>query len=201
VGATSDEVILALPESFEPVRHVRSTLLISSVASICAAGYENAYFGVLPTHLHPVVRNAVAGAWLPIDVAMAHYEACGNLGLSRDAIVRIGRSIGERVQGTLLGTAVRMAKEVGVSPWTVMPQFQRFWSRAYDGGALAVYKIGPKEARIEAQKVAPLDTPYFRTAICGLAAGVLELFCTRAYMHERPGPRAPGTGAFRIQWV
>lgn len=201
MAPSQEEVILALPERFEPVKHVRSTLLLSSVASMTAAGYRDAYFEALPKELHATIRDAVAGVWLPVEVAMAHYQTCSSLGLSRDTLIRLGRTVGEKTQGTLLGTAVRMAREVGVTPWSVLPQFQRFWNRAYDGGGLAVYKLGPKEARIEAYKAAPFDTPYFRAAICGLAPGVLELFCTRAYMHERPGQRAPGSGVFRIQWV
>jgi hypothetical protein len=201
VGAPPGEVILALPDRFEPVTNVRSTLLIASIASVTAAGYGDAYFAALPERYRGVVRDAVAGAWLPLDVAMAHYQACSAIGLSRDALARLGRTVGEKTQGTLLGTAVRMAKEVGVSPWSVLPQFQRFWNRAYDGGGIAVYKLGPKEARLEVHKAAPLDTTYYRAAICGLAAGVLEFFCTRAYVTERPGPRVPASAIFRAQWV
>ena len=31
-----------------------------------------------------------------------------------------------------------VAKEAGVSPWTIFPQFQRFWSRGYDGNGVAL---------------------------------------------------------------
>jgi hypothetical protein len=201
VVATPGDVILALPERFEAVVNVRSTLLIASLASITAAGYADAYFAALPAQYHATLRDAVAGVWLPVDVAMAHYTACSALGLPREALARLGRTVGERTQGTLLGTAVRMAREVGATPWTVLPQFQRFWNRAYDGGGIAIYKLGPKEARVEVYKTQPLDTTYYRAALCGLAAGVLELFCTRAYVTERPGPRAPASAVFRAQWV
>lgn len=201
MGATAAEVILALPERFEVIANVRSTLLIASVASITAAGYADAYFAALPTQFHATLRDAVAGVWMPVEVAMAHYSACSAIGLPREALARIGRTVGEKTQGTLLGTAVRMAREAGVTPWTVLPQFQRFWNRAYDGGGIAVYKLGPKEARLEVYKAPPLDTTYYRTALGGLAAGVIELFCTRAYVHERPGARAPASAVFRAQWV
>jgi hypothetical protein len=197
----SEEVLMALPSSVAPLSAVRSTLLLSSLAAMTERGYDGSYFAALPPEHHETVRSAVVGAWLPVDVAIAHYTACSGLGLTHEAIVRIGRSVGEKVQGTLLGTAVRAAKEMGVSPLTVIPQFPRFWARAFQGGGCCATRIGPKEVRIEAHKTPLIDIPYHRSALCGLVIAVLEPFCTRAYMSERPGGRAPGSAAFRIQWV
>jgi hypothetical protein len=201
MGAPAEEVLMALPASYEPVTAVRSTLLISSLATLTEQGHAAHYFAALPPKYHDVIRSAVAGAWLPLDVGVAHYTACAALGLPHEAVVRIGRGVADKVRGTLLGTAVRMAKEVGITPANVIAQFPRFWARAFQGGALCASKIGPKEVRIEAHKSAILDTSYFRSSLCGLAMGVLEPFCTRVYMVERPGPRAPSTGIFRIQWA
>jgi hypothetical protein len=183
------------------VSAVRSTLLISSLATLVDHGYEARYFAALDPKFQEVVRSAVAGAWLPVEAALAHYRACAALGLSHEGAVRIGRGVGEKVRGTLLGTAVRMAKEMGVTPAHVIAQFPRFWARAFNGGALCAYKIGPKEVRIEAHKTVLLDVSYFRSSLCGLAMGVLEPFCSRVYMVERAGGRAPSTGVFRVQWA
>jgi hypothetical protein len=201
MGASPGDVLIALSGTFEPVSAVRSTLLISSLATLTEHGYDAPYFAALPPKLHPAIRNAIAGSWIPLDVAVAHYTACVAIGLPHEAIVRIGRSVGDKVQGTLLGTAVRMAKEVGVTPLTVIPQFPRFWARAFQGGAICGFKIGPKEVRLEAHKTALLDQPYFRSSLIGLVTGVLEPFCTRVYMTERPGARPTSSAAFRVQWV
>jgi hypothetical protein len=192
---------MALPATLEPATAVRSTLLLSSIAALTEAGYGELYFKALPVEYHFTLRNAVVGSWIPIAVGMAHYSACVSLGLSREAIVRIGRSVGDKVKGTLLGTVARMAKEVGVTPLNVIPQFPRFWSRAFNGGGCSAHKVGPKEVRIEAHKAEVLDSPYFRSSLCGLAMGVLDPFCTRAYMVELPGPRPPMTAIYRIQWA
>ena len=54
---------------------------------------------------------------------------------------------------------------------------------------------------LETQKCALVDSDYFRLALCGLATGVLDLFCTKSYMTERTAKRTPGHAAFRVQWV
>ena len=200
-SAPSGELLIALPTPCEPVKAVRSTLILSSYTSLVAEGHVERYFTALAAEHHAAVKNAVAGAWLPADVANAHYAACSSLGLSHDAVVRLGRAVGQKVNGTLLGTAVRMAKEMGVSPLTVVPQFPRFWGRAFQGGGICAFKTGPKEVRFEMHNAAVIDYPYFRSAICGLLMGMLEPVCQRVYMIERPGPRAPGMGIFRLQWV
>ena len=133
--------------------------------------------------------------------AIAHYEACDSLGLPNETIVTLGRVTAEHMKGTLLGTVVRMAKGAGMTPWTVMPQFPRFWSRAYEGGAMAGYKLGPKEARLELQKTAVCESRYFRLALCGLAMSVLDMFCAKSYVQELPGKRPAGGALLRVQWA
>jgi hypothetical protein len=196
------EVIMPLPASFQPLKSVRSTLIISSYGTMRDQGYGKAYLEALPAQYHRAVLDAVAGVWLPVDVALAHYNACGMLGLAPDAQIAMGRKVGERMHGTLLGTVVRMAKGAGVSPYTVIPQFQRFWDRAFDGGGLHATKVGPKEVHIGVEKAAIADSSYWRSALCGLAMGVLDLFCQKSYMQELGAKkRVPGCVSFRIQWA
>ena len=195
------QVVLALPASFEPVRHIRSTLLMSSYGSIRDAGYDAQYRVALPKEYHATIFQLVAGMWIPIEIAVAHYTACAALGLPHDVQLALGRDAGEKIRKTLLGTAVRMARDAGVTPWSVIPHFQRFWNRAFDGGGLFVEKRGPKEAYMEVHKSAQADCVYWRAALSGLAVGLLELFSRKAYMQEVTRRRVPGYAAFRVQWV
>jgi hypothetical protein len=202
VGAESQEVILPLPPAFGPLKGIRSTLLISSYAAVRESGRGDAYLAVLAQSYRKTIVEAVAGTWIPIEVAVAHYDACNSVGFTTEEQVKIGRQIGERMHGTLLGTVVRMAKEAGVTPWTVIPQFQRFWNRAYDGGGIYAVKVGPKEVLISVQKAVIADCAYWRSALCGTTMGVLDLFCRKSYMTERTAKgRVSGSATFRIQWV
>jgi hypothetical protein len=195
------EVVLALPERFERVRHIRSTVLMSSYAAIRDGGYDAPYREALPKEHHAVLVEAVAGMWIPIEVAVAHYQACAALGLSHDVQLALGRDLGQKIRGTILGTAVRMTREAGVTPWSVMPHFQRIWNRAYDGGGLYIERRGPKEAHMEVHKAAQAGCAYWRTALCGLCVGIIELFARKAYMQETTRKRPPGFASFRVQWA
>ena len=39
--------------------------------------------------------------------------------------MEIGEAVGERIQGTFVGTVVRRARTVGLSPWVMVPHFER----------------------------------------------------------------------------
>ncbi len=135
-------------------------------------------------------------------MAFAHYTACDTLGISSEQQITMGRRVGDRIQGTVLGTVVRMAKEAGVSPLTVLPHWQRFWNRVFDGGGLYANRHGPKEVEMGAHGVLLMDCSYFRVAVRGLMMGMLDLFCRKAYVREQDvSRRKPGCAKFRIQWV
>jgi hypothetical protein len=196
------EIIMPLPAQFAACKNVRSTLLVSSYGAIRDAGYSKQYLLALPQKHHATILEAVAGVWLPMEVALAHYEACGMLGMTHEQQINMGRQVGERMRGTLLGTLVRMAKEMGANPITVIPQFQRFWTRAFDGGGLHASKVGPKEVHRGCELVALAECSYWRSALAGLAMSVLDMFCQKSYMQERVvKKRVPGSVLYRVQWA
>jgi hypothetical protein len=195
-----EEVILPFPARIEPVREVRTTVIVTSIAVLRSTGHFDQYAESLPPEVRDVIVHSVAGAWIPIDLALVHYGACDALGLQPDEIAALGRTVFDKVGGTLLGTMFRMAREVGASPWTVLPHLQRFWDRAYRGGGLCITKTGPKEARGEVQQARICDSIYYRNALRGLLSGVLELFCQKAYV-TITRDRRPAGATFRMQWA
>jgi hypothetical protein len=201
VPLSDEDVILALPEPVVPARHARSTVLLSSIAGIRETGRYDDYVNLLPVAHRPMLLSAVVGSWVPMNVAMAHYEACDALGFMVEQQLANGRSTFDKTRGIFMGTMLRMARESGVTPWNIIPYFQRFWERGYDGGGIRAIKLGPKEARIDVVQVPLLECRYYRNALRGLLHGIFELFCTKVYVTERPGTRAPGSALLRAQWV
>ncbi len=194
------EVILPFPAHVQPVRAIRSTVIVSSFAVLRENDLFDAYAAALPGEKRELLVHLVAGAWIPLDLGLLHYAACDSLGMPHDTIAQFGRGVFDRVRGTLLGTTVRMAREAGVTPWTVFPHLQRFWDRAYQGGGLSVTKMGPKEARGEVVQARMCDSIYFRHALRGLLGGVLELFCQKAYVSILQ-TQAPASVAYQMQWA
>jgi hypothetical protein len=197
----ASDIVLDFPQPIVTPRHIRSTIVLSSIDSIRGAGHEEAYFAALAPEARETIVTSVVGMWLPIAIGHAHYRACGALGLSAETEVQLGRGTFGRSKGLLLGTAVKLATGAGVTPWTVFPLFQRFWLRAYDGGALRVVRVGPKEADVELVAFPIVESRYYRHAVRGLLCGVVELFCGKAYVKERSVSDPKTAITFRVQWV
>ena len=200
-------MILTLPPRLGPTRHMRSTILLGSMASLRKAGHFERYQAALAAQHRSTLLDAVAGVWVPIDATLAHYRACESLGLTADAVIELGRSTFRSAEGTLFGAVVRLAKGAGVTPWTVLPQFQRFWDRVADGGGVRVSELGPKDARLDLVQCSIAESPYFRYAMRGVVGAVLQMFCSRVYVQETSDPqhpqraRTPGTMSVRAQWA
>jgi hypothetical protein len=182
-------------------RHIRSTVLISSRAALQAAGRFEAY----EAHFSPAQRteltHAIAGTWLPFELAFAHYSACEALALPESEQIRMGRKTGDRVNGTLLGTIARLARSAGVTPWTLIEQLPRFWSRGFDGGEVQQVRLGPKEARITIAEQPLLRFRYFRYGLAGTAEMQLSPFCTRAFVRVEGFDARSFATAYRYQWA
>jgi hypothetical protein len=195
------ELVLAFPEPIIPLGKVRSTFVIGSIDTMRATGHYDSYVAQLAPADRDTLLAAVPATWLPVAIAAAHYRACDALGLpSSDAASR-GRAALERLGGLVYGTAVQMAKQAGATPWIVLPALQRFWSRAYDGGGIAVYKLGPKDARIDLVACALCQVPYYRHALRGLLEGLTSLFAGKLYLREARQPAGPDSASYRAQWA
>ena len=197
------EVIVAFPVPRAHVpkaRAYRSTWILSSIGALKQYGYYDRYLKLVAREHHEDIFSLVAGVWVPIPLARVHYQACDDLDLPVSEQIARGRAVGDRAQGTMLSTGVRMAKAAGVTPWTILPQYPRLWHRGVDGGALAVFKLGPKEARIEIVGCALFELGYFRAAFRGVLQGMAGLFCRSSFIHDVP-TRARDEATFRFQWA
>jgi hypothetical protein len=194
------EVVIPFPpESIAPATAFRSTWIVASLQSLRERGHFDRYVSLLKAHRETIVE-CVAGTWLPIAVARAHYEACDALALGMEEQLAMGRAVGGRSQGSILATVAKAARGMGVTPWLIIPQFDRLWRRASNGGAVQVTKLGPKEARAEFVGCNLFDVAYFRQAIRGVLLNIGDLYCQRPYIHDLPG-RPSGGAAFQLQWV
>jgi hypothetical protein len=198
-GLGAEEVILAPPDLVRPMTHARSTILIGSLAAIQASHGER-YAAALSPKAREVLLHLVAGTWVPVDLALEHYRACETLGLPLDEQLANGRETFARAGATIFGTMTRMAREVGVTPWTLLPHMQRFWDRGYDGGGISVIKTGPKDCRVEATAIPLFRSPYYRVAVRGVVWSVFELFSRKVFVSERKS-RSPDAIVLHAQWV
>ena len=192
----------ASPQRLGIATRVRTTLIVSSLQSLRKRGLHDRYLELLPTEHHGVMRSMIAGQWVPMRVAEAHYEACEALGLDRREVNAIGREVGDRIEGTFLATMVRMAGTVGATPWTALSYVDRLYDRIFAGGGGAgVYKLGPKDAEAHFVGVPVCRTAYFRIAMAGVFEVGAELFCTKAYAKEVPAQTTSVGAVLHVAWA
>ena len=196
------EVFVPLPaplERIETVRAVRSTLLSGSIQALRARHLYDEYFRVLPSQHHDAIRSMVAGVWIPIELARAHYDALDRLLPDENQQVEMGRDVADRIHKTILATVAKAATGAGVTPWIGLGALPKLWERTFVGGAVGVTKLGPKDARIDMVRLTLLDTSYFRHAFKGVLSAGIELFCRRVFITGLP--RRGDVFSFKASWA
>lgn len=180
---------------------MRSTILIASVSNIKSVGVFDTYARHVPSRHHAHLFDTVAAEWVPLEAASAHYAACDALTLTAEQQLEMGQRTVERIGQLIIGTAIKLATQAGATPWSLFPHVQRYWMRADDGGGIAVYKLGPKEARLDLVEFPLCESPFYRRALTGWVGKLAGLFCTKMYVHEKKGPDGPHSLTLRAQWV
>jgi hypothetical protein len=180
---------------------VRSTLIVSSIQTLRRHGLFDRYNAELSPEGRQDLLSLIAGVWIPIDLALTHYAAVDRLGLQATAIEEIGAEVAERINKSILATLVRASRQVGASPWTALAQVHRLRDLTWKGSDIAVWKLGPKEARFDwiGQPLAAI--PYFVTSFGGYLRTLVQLFASKAYTRLASEPNPRGEIRYRISWV
>jgi len=184
-----------------PTARFRSTWLVASQNALRDCGFFDRYLELLPPAHREALMTPVVGMWLPNDVVVAHYEACDRLGLTSAERDAIARALVRPGTSTLFSVTGHLARQVGVTPWTPLAYSRRLWDRLCEGGAVVVYKEGPKEVRVELLGLTLAHIPYFRLTLRELALSVGKLFCSTLYVKEIYDEAQPNTLVFRGSWV
>ena len=204
MGLRREEVVLPfrVPRERVPDAHlVRSTWLSSSILALRERGDYERYLALLEPEYRAQIVGSIAGVWLPTEVALAHYRACEALGLSDEEICSRSAQVTRRVHQASLAVALRLAREAGVSPWTLYAQLDRAWDRVWQGGGIAVTKLGPKEAGIEIIRWRCAGIPYCRTAMPAVLLAITQMFCNKAYVKDVTRTRFEDSLVLRCSWA
>jgi len=200
----AEETVLAFPSARDRVpvaTHVRSTLLTASQKALRQRGQFDRYVELVAAPHRDALLGMIAGVWMPIDVCVAHYDACVALDLAPSDVMAIGGEVEKNVERTVLSVLSRAATEAGATPWLPLSNIGKLWSRVWIGSGIAVYRTGPKDARIEIAGWPLAPNAYMRTAIRGIIPSLVEMFCKKSYVREVPEHLGALTCSFRVAWV
>ncbi len=192
-----DTPMAALRTDVVPCSRVRSTVIVSSIHALRAAGHYDAYAARVDPGVRERLVTLGAPTWLPVDLARAHYTACDALRLPGDEVRRISGALAP-VHASGVDVLIRAARVGGLSPWAIFTRAPRYWERMYEGGALVVHEDGPKDARLVVLGQPLAEVGYWRTGFAGILCALADALSTRAYVKETPGPQSVSYG---ISWA
>lgn len=180
----------------------RSTWITASQGTLRSRGLRERYEALVAPEHRDVLLNIIAGEWLPMAVARAHYTACDRLGLRTDELLEIGSEATRKANKTHIAFVARMAQVAGATPWTMLAQTPRIIARSFrGGGAIAVARLGPKDARLEIVGFPVAGLRYLRVTMRTIVGGMVELFCERAYVKDIAALCDERVLAMHISWV
>jgi len=179
------ETLTEFSHPLEPVTAVRSTLITSSLASLRNRGLFDRYDALQRSPHREMILSSVAGAWLEVDVALAHYQACDALNLSSDEQLAIGKDVSKRIHETFLRWIFTAARGVGVTPWVLLRKGDSLQARLHRGGGLRLTRISENVARVEIALSPLLEIPYFRNALLGMYVAGVELLASNVTARSR----------------
>jgi hypothetical protein len=197
-----EECIVPLPgprHTIPIVTGFRSTWVISSRESLQVAGLEERYLENLRQHRDEVLSCSPNG-WLPIRVARAHYRACDAIGLTSQEITAIVRGPKSGKRKAWHTKFVLGAAGPSGTPWDPLARLDRMWLASANGGALTVFRVGAKQARIECLGCELFDIAYFRYAMRTVYLSMLEQFGGTAVVRVGAPPKS-GECQFHLQWA
>ncbi|HEY2517254.1 MAG TPA: hypothetical protein VGI39_40555 [Polyangiaceae bacterium] len=199
------ELFVPFPDSMRTAPEttaVRSTTIIVSRQGIEDRGHFGEYKKHLPADSEAELEAAVAGIWLPIQLAIDHYVACDRLQLGVLAERELGGLAVRKLGDTVMGTITKGFGSAGiVSLWDVLRRYSLFFSANFRGGGSRVWKVGPKDAILEICGFPLARVPYLRHAYGGLLSEGARFLVTTSHVAEVPRLCTPTTLGFRVSWV
>jgi hypothetical protein len=180
---------------------IRSTLLVSSQQSLRARNVYDRYLDLVDPRHHAAVSELVVGVWTPIDVAIAHYDACDRLGLSTEELISIGRDVETRLSRSILLNLAHVARDVGIGPMAALSQAPKFWARTFVGSEVCLERLGPKDARFSIAGFPFAHIPYNRVTFRGILESLVAPLCQRAFVRDAPESKGPLRIGWRIAWA
>jgi len=203
-GTFDVEVILDYTSPSGPnATHMRGTLLVNSLDNLRALGVYERYLELLPRSHSDVIPYTIAASWIPIELALVHYETCEGLGLDEVQLKQVGEMMAKRVADTFLNTVLRATRNAGVeSIWLALSHNHRLLERMYQGGGMTILRTGPKDLIMENTGLPIVTSRYWRAAYVHYMNAICSMFTKVTYVKlARPRVPHPHSVAIAGSWV
>jgi hypothetical protein len=190
-------------EVVTPATEVRGTLITASLTTVREHGLEARYFSLLDPQNHRDIREVVPLSWLSMELALSHYQVMEQLYPTPNEQIENGKATAERTQNTYVRTIMRALKSTGrVDPLELLTRLGHATGRSVrGGGAVAAYRTGPKDARVELVGFPFLSVSYARYGWQGMFESTLGLAATRMFARQDMRFERADRVAYLLSWV
>jgi hypothetical protein len=124
--------------------------------------------------------SLLAGIWVPVALAVEHYQTMDRLELPKSTIEAIGAEVAERGFKTVLA-APPLPQEGAPTPWDVLRSAHRNLDTNRRGSDIMVTKEGPERATLVWAGQPCASVPYFVMSWGAFLRARVNLYCERAH--------------------
>lgn len=194
------EIIIPHAADARPVTAVKHVALTMSLTQLQESGYYERYVQQVDPEVLKQLHSGLAMAWTPVELALAHYQACENMMLTNEQLAALGKGVGTRISETTLVVSPK-SREGGADLWKELDSVHRMWARLNQGGSAQVTRLGPNEMLLELRGFKLPRFRYYRQAqvtfICSaFAATGVRMTSARLVRYSAPRDEV----SYRFAW-
>lgn len=196
-------VLEHVSESGPTATHARGTLISGSQQNLRELGVYEQYLELLPRSAREKLTCVLAASWIPIELALTHYQTCEALQLETEQVRRVGELTAARMVKTFAGAAMRVVRSAGAdSYWLLLKNNDRFYDRLYQGGGVTLLQTGPKDLVLENHGQPLAACRFWRTAYLAYMEAFGRAFAKVSFV-KLVHPRIPGPHSIAVagSWV
>lgn len=195
------EIIIPHAADARPVTAIKHVALTMSLTQLQESGYYERYVQLIDPEVLKQLHSGLAMAWTPVELALAHYQACENMMLTNEQLAALGKGVGTRISETSLVVSSKASREGGADLWKELDSVHRMWARLNQGGSAQVTKLGPNEMLLELRGFKLPRFRYYRQAqgtfICSaFAAAGVRMTSARLVRYSEPRDEV----SYRFSW-
>jgi hypothetical protein len=202
-GPETREIVVPHDLSRGPLSAVRRMLVQSSIAELKELGLYDRYCSVIDPRTLAAIMDLIGPGWLPVRLAVAHYQACDDLNLSDKVIEGIGARAGNKMREALLVAGQNRAElSIDPPPWHLVGAFSRMGRRVYAGGSSQYVKLNSKTLQMENVANQLFSVPYYRVAHIGFMRAAFSSLGVRVTEVKLSTYRSDGAQIdVRLSWT
>jgi hypothetical protein len=201
VSRKDGEPLYELPSSVGMLEAARGTVFFLDWQWLRSRKDYDRYVALIQPAVRDRLLGVTTGDWVPVEMLHVHYRALDAMGFTREQAFECGVSVGEALHGSMVRTLVRLASHLGATPWVVMGNAPKLWSRSWRGGGFLTVRLGEKSARFDIVKNPAARSAFHRGSVSGVISVGLGWLCNKLVIKELDAARTSDSFSLQVDWI